>query len=301
MEQSLAMNLRQLSTIHAIVETGSVSLAAKSLGVSQPALSKIVARTEAELGFSLFDRVGGTVRANAISRMIHARASQVLAMSSQIENDVISFAHGEQGYLRIGYGPATRVRPLPALIDAIAGRFPNVRLLLRQANGVALAAGVQNGEFDFGISYSGNAQTFGDLIRIKLFDNPIVMVAVPGHPIHLEKSPKSGQFLRYAIASVGIVEAMRGAFGRVTQIENANLHAFVCDNNSLVIERVLTGAYLGSGARFLFEREIAAGQLVEIPYDWKWKFECWMIVTEAAMTLPLVRLIAEMARGLRID
>lgn len=53
------MNLRQLEVFYAIMQTGTVSGAARSLHVSQPNVTRILAHTEQQLGFGLFERVKG--------------------------------------------------------------------------------------------------------------------------------------------------------------------------------------------------------------------------------------------------
>ncbi len=292
------MNIRQLTVIHAVCETGSFSTAARQLGVTQPALSKMIARTEAQLGFALFERVGSAIKPTAIAELIHERAAHVLSLADKIDEEVRERALGLKGVLRIGYGPATRVHPLPALLGAIADAYPDLRLMVRQAVGVPLAAGVQNGKFDLAISYSGNADAFGDLIRTKLFGDDMVLFAVPDHPLHAAPVADAEEFLRYPIASMGIVEAMRAMFGKLTSEQHDNLYAFVCDNASIVADKVLGGTYVGIGPRFTFGRYLTAGTLREIPHAWPWHFECWMITSKASSALPVVRAVAELARNL---
>ena len=49
------MNLRQLEVFYAIMQTGTVSGAARNLHVSQPNVTRILAHTEQQLGFGLFE------------------------------------------------------------------------------------------------------------------------------------------------------------------------------------------------------------------------------------------------------
>ncbi|HEV7414691.1 MAG TPA: LysR family transcriptional regulator, partial [Tianweitania sediminis] len=53
------MNVRQLEAFQATMETGSVSRAAECLGVSQPAVSKLLRAFSDSCGFGLFVRSGG--------------------------------------------------------------------------------------------------------------------------------------------------------------------------------------------------------------------------------------------------
>lgn len=53
------MNLRQLEVFYAIMQAGTVSGAARLLHVSQPNVTRVLAHTEQQLGFALFERVKG--------------------------------------------------------------------------------------------------------------------------------------------------------------------------------------------------------------------------------------------------
>jgi DNA-binding transcriptional LysR family regulator len=53
------MNARQLEVFRAIMRNGSMTAAAEALHVSQPAVSKILRHFESQLGYTLFERLGG--------------------------------------------------------------------------------------------------------------------------------------------------------------------------------------------------------------------------------------------------
>ena len=53
------MNFRQMEVFHAIMMTGSVTSAAKSLNITQPAATKILRHSEDQLKFRLFHRIKG--------------------------------------------------------------------------------------------------------------------------------------------------------------------------------------------------------------------------------------------------
>ena len=53
------MRLRHIEVFNAVMLTGSVSAAARLMNVTQPAVSRILAHAELQLGFALFQRVKG--------------------------------------------------------------------------------------------------------------------------------------------------------------------------------------------------------------------------------------------------
>lgn len=54
-----AMRLKHIEVFHAVMQTGSVSAAARLLHVTQPAVSRTLQHAELQLGFPLFERVRG--------------------------------------------------------------------------------------------------------------------------------------------------------------------------------------------------------------------------------------------------
>ena len=54
------MNLRQLEAFAAVMKTGSITQAAQSMHLSQPAVSKLIGDLEHALGFDLFIRARGS-------------------------------------------------------------------------------------------------------------------------------------------------------------------------------------------------------------------------------------------------
>jgi len=66
------MNLRQLEVFNAIMRFGSVTGAARELGVSQPAVSKILRHAEDQLGMRLFERLNGRLQPTMEAKAIQA-------------------------------------------------------------------------------------------------------------------------------------------------------------------------------------------------------------------------------------
>jgi DNA-binding transcriptional LysR family regulator len=77
------MRIRELEAFRAILETGTVSQAARSLGVSQPAVSRMLSRLEKDIGFELFHRISGRLVA---TRPALALSRDVLATLENVEN-----------------------------------------------------------------------------------------------------------------------------------------------------------------------------------------------------------------------
>jgi DNA-binding transcriptional LysR family regulator len=151
------LHTRHLQQVLAIAKTGSISAAARSLGMSQPALSRSLAGIEAELHLRLFDRSGGETTATVHGQFLADRAEAILHALASTERELQQWALGGMGLLRIGVGPITRVRPLARLLPWLTATYPRMRVQVRQETGPNLVRGVASGLYDIAFSYSGNA------------------------------------------------------------------------------------------------------------------------------------------------
>src|SRR5438046_563382 len=96
--------------------------------MSQPNLSKNVARLEDELRLKIFDRTAKGSSLTPIGEMIVERAGAVIAESRNLDRDAALLAGGETGVVRIGCTTALMMPLMTPLAQSIAERHPNLRV-----------------------------------------------------------------------------------------------------------------------------------------------------------------------------
>ena len=79
------MDTRQLAALCAVVERGSFSLAAESMGVTQSAVSQAVKALEKRLGMTLVDRSGRHIDATPDGQLVVVRAQRMLALERELD------------------------------------------------------------------------------------------------------------------------------------------------------------------------------------------------------------------------
>ncbi|MBS0546443.1 MAG: LysR family transcriptional regulator [Proteobacteria bacterium] len=291
------MDLKQIEQLVAVCGSGSFTGAAKRLRISQPTLSKSIARLEKDLGVKLFEREGGKARPNVYGRLVAEHGASLLAGASRLQAELEQIARGESGMLRIGAGPATRVKLLPDVVREVGRAYPNLQLEARQDSIPVLLRALGVGSLDLVFCYFEGPDEFSDFIRVKIHDDRRIAVVRPRHPAlrHAPLSPE--QLLTYPIASVGAVPAFRKWVGAPVGKAARNMNAFVSDDYSLVKVQPLESDFVACGPRFVFEQELRDGTLVELPLRVEIGYECWMLTTEARWRSPIVKKIAGFARA----
>lgn len=162
------ITFRQVDAFRTVVSTGTVTEAAAMLGVSQPAVSRLISDLEAELGFKLFQRSGRVLVPTEEARLLVEEVRQVVSGMEHIKE--AAAAIGRFGHARLGLvtTPAFSVQLAPDLIRRFADRHPEamVRMEIEANDDVVEWMVSQN--FDFGITTSAianpsfDSQVIGD-------------------------------------------------------------------------------------------------------------------------------------------
>lgn len=171
--------LRQLEYVVAIHEQGSFTDAARSLGVTQPALSNQVRRLEDSLRVALFERGPSGVVATSAGVEVVELSRRVLGTM----DDVVAVARAMQdplrGTVRMGVIPTVAPYMLPSVTERIRERFPDIRLLLREERTARLTSLLHEGRLD--VLLVALESELGDVEVRPLFTDPFVLAVPEGH------------------------------------------------------------------------------------------------------------------------
>jgi DNA-binding transcriptional LysR family regulator len=128
------MNLNHLAIFHAAAQTGSMTLAAERLDISQPAVSKQVRELEKALGVHLFDRIGRRVQLSQAGVTLADHARRLFALAQEAEEAMADVRAVRRGKLVIGASTTIGTYLLPGLLAEFWRRHPQVELLIQIEN-----------------------------------------------------------------------------------------------------------------------------------------------------------------------
>lgn len=291
------MELRHLEQILEICRAGGFSGAARKLQISQPTLSKSIARLEAQLSLRLFERTNGAARPTAYGAFVAQRAEILLQGVAALSRDLEQLARGEEGRIRIAVGPASRLKPLPELLRRVAVRFPKLHVETIQETGPGVMKALHDGRVDIAFGYSEHAARYGELIRKKMFEDEIILVARPGHPALDLSNAGPRDLLAWPVALPNVVPGVEAWAGEMSREEADNLKAFLSDDYGLIIQRALDTDAIAMGASFLFESHLRDGSLMPISSTLDVPYACWMLTTAERWRSPLIKAMAELSKA----
>lgn len=174
------MNGRDLKYFSAIAQTGSLREASEQLYISQPALTKCIARLEEQLDTKLFEKKGRQLVLTPAGHVLVKRSKQILQNILEMQKEVSSFSKGEAGHIRIGAAATITEFLLPNIINEMTQLTPEVTMDLTVGMGDVLSEALRKDELDLIITPTIESSDF--LVK-KIVEDQVVIVASRQHPL----------------------------------------------------------------------------------------------------------------------
>ncbi|WP_413249391.1 LysR family transcriptional regulator [Sinomonas flava] len=155
---SADFTLRQLEYFVAVLDTGSVTQAAKRASISQAAASVAIGQLEKALGVELFLRTRSRrLVPTAAGEALAARARRILADAAEVPDLVRSDWDGLAGRVRVGCTVSISPRLIPRLAREVLARWPGIDIEVREGANDELQRAVANGEADVAFVFGRQA------------------------------------------------------------------------------------------------------------------------------------------------
>ncbi|WP_147942738.1 LysR family transcriptional regulator [Microbispora sp. CSR-4] len=171
------MNLQQLRYVVATAEHRTMTDAARSLYIAQPALSRAIRDLERELGMTLFARSGRGVVVTAQGRRVVKLAREALDAVAEIEA-LATQTNSSGAELRIASTPSLEPGLAGRLLPAYAAEHPGIRVQIVRCEGrEAVVSAVREQRADLGLT---DLPVPTDLVSHPLERQEIVLISPPG-------------------------------------------------------------------------------------------------------------------------
>ena len=173
--------LRQMRAFIFLARTGSFTLAAEHMHVTQSALSGLIKELEQTLGARLVDRSTRKIALTEIGRELYPLFSKMIDDLDAALHDVANHTKLKKGMVRIAAPQLMACTLLPEVIAAYRAAHPDIQVKLVDCAVENVTARVASGEVDVGIGPERDAAAQID--AAVLFEMPFVLVFPQGHPL----------------------------------------------------------------------------------------------------------------------
>lgn len=149
----MAVDIRSLRTLRAVMVGGSFAAAARELGYTSSAVSQQIAALEHALGIRLFDRGPSRIVPTEAAHYLAQRSEEVLGVLDQVEIDLGRLGAGQAGRLRVGTFNSAGGPLLGQALARFLVRRREVELTLDEGEPSELFPRVADGSLDVALGF----------------------------------------------------------------------------------------------------------------------------------------------------
>lgn len=182
------MKLHALQALIAAVEEGSLRAAARRVGVSQPALTKMVRELERELSATLLTRSTTGVFPTAQGKVLYERASVVMRELGGAVDEIAQLGGQMVGELRVAAVPLAVMLLMPETLRTFSREVPGVRLQLREELYIEQLINLRHGEVDIAVGPIPDQLSPGEFHTEALTPVSMIVVVQRGSPLASARS-----------------------------------------------------------------------------------------------------------------
>jgi len=192
------MDFRELETFIAIVEKGSISAAAAALGVSQPAVSKRVARLEKEMGATLFAKGHKHSSLTSEGSVFYKSALRMLDCRKKTKLQIAEISEELYGSVTISASSIPGDYILPAFLVEFIERHPGVDVKVRVGDSQTALEDLSVHKADLAIV--GTDRSLPGFSSVPFLNDELVLVVGRRHPLATKKSVGLGELASLKLA-----------------------------------------------------------------------------------------------------
>lgn len=278
------ITLRQMKVFESVARNLSYTRAAAELFLSQPAVSMQVRQLERQLGVSLFERLGKRVHLTEAGREVYQYSRSVAQQLDEMETLLADLKGLNSGRLRISVA-STANYFVPNLLATFHKRFPGVTVSLDVTNRETLIGQLSDNTVDLVIM--GQPPASLDVDAQAFMENPLVVVAPPGHSLARGKSVplKRLQEETFLVREPG--SGTRIAMERFFTERGIRLKTGMeVGSNEAIKQSVQAGLGLGLLSRATIEQELTLKRLIILQVAELPIMRHWYIVHRHGKRLP---------------
>jgi len=195
------MEFRQLLHFVTIVETGSISAAARQLYLAQPAISSSIKKLESELNMPLLHRRERGVSLTHAGQQFLLHAKQILQQAKDAKLAMHAIEGLDQGEVNVGVPPMLGSYFFPPLLMAFKHQYPALKINVIDAGTRSIRQKLLDGELELGVI--ADQDLLPEFDSGKLMHEEMVVCMAKDHPLAECERIEYRDFLKHELILFG--------------------------------------------------------------------------------------------------
>jgi len=188
--------------------------AAKSLNMSQPALSRSIQSLEKNLGTPLLERSPRGLQATPSGQLLIRHGRRILAATAELQTEFNELLGQGESRLSIACGHYPAEMTVPGVLSELMKDRPGAQISMEVTDWIRIAGLLEDGTCDLAITELSAADNQTGLASELLNDRPLHMVVRNGHPLLRFESPGLDELLAYPWVCSHIPPRVARLFGK---------------------------------------------------------------------------------------
>jgi LysR family transcriptional regulator, low CO2-responsive transcriptional regulator len=260
---SRTVTLRQLRGFRTIVDTGSVSAAARAINLTPPAVSLQLKQLEAAAGIHLLEHGKDGMRVTAAGRVVLKAARKADRLLQTCGETLAELSGADTGKVAVGV-VSTAKYFAPTVLAEYLRRHPDIEVQLLVGNRETTLAALRNLELDFAVT--GRPPKKFPIESSVIGDHPHIIIARPDHPLMQRKrialDKLHGERFLLRERGSGTRKLMKRLFERGGLSPTQGMEI---GSNETIKQAVIAGLGIALISAHTVGAEIRDGRLAELP------------------------------------
>jgi DNA-binding transcriptional LysR family regulator len=200
------IDLKRMRYIVEVARAEAITTAAKSLSITQPALTRNIAEVEEELGIQIFCRLPRGIELTEEGKEFVTRAKQILGEVDTLISEMSENTGAQTGRLKIGVAPTGNVDYVRSAVQALVVDYPDVSVEIIGGSARTICPRLILGELHLVVAHSGYLEQWRELQVRRLIPLELAMMMRKGHPLAGVNDVKEVDVLQYPMILPASVE-----------------------------------------------------------------------------------------------
>jgi LysR family transcriptional regulator, low CO2-responsive transcriptional regulator len=261
-------SLPHLATFALAAETCSFTATAKSLRLTQSAVSQRIQELELSLKTQLFTRRGGRLELTSSGRTLYEYAQKILKLHAEAGEEITGKKSVPAGDLNIAASSVPGEHLLPALLDDFVKQFPQLRVRVSVSDSNSVFEQIATGKVSIGLV--GRLIENPHLKFRYLASDKMLLAVPPGHPLSRKKKVTSKELTQYPLILRETGSGMRHCFEAALDRINRSLSDFrivlELGSNEAMKKAVLGKTGLAVLSQHAIQEELESGRLKSVTF-----------------------------------
>jgi DNA-binding transcriptional LysR family regulator len=268
----LPFTLEQLLILRAVANAGSFKRAARSLYITQPAVSLQIQNLEKQLKITLFDRSKKQIELTEAGNLLVRYSDRILTLCEQSSRALDYLGELHTGKLIVGASQTTGTYLLPQIIGLFRQRYPNINVQLQINSTRKIAWDTVNRQVDIGIVGGEIPRELQKILDITPYvEDELALILAYSHPFTKLTSINKEDLYDLKFIALDPYSTIRKVVDDVLNKNDIDVTRLTIEMELNSIEAIKNAVQSGLGAAFVsvsaITKELELGLLSWVKID----------------------------------